>query len=827
MHISGNRGIHTKCLFIYDIPLLLNDRSRGALEHWNSHVVTRGIMTSTNALSAGGGSGVGWQVDIPGLSSLILGIGAAGLKQLASAGVDLHTIGCMLKIAGVCPASNEYRREITSCRQVQRKDSVWLYKIVELGTATNFVADELLKTRAGENVVALMSATLPVMSEQAVDNLLVKLFETSGASMDHTPSFGQLESIRTTLAPLARKTHFKDKTFQYHMWFKSLVTSNATSSSTLLANLYDSIPSEETAVQIIRSLVKAMQDSKSILVYYGLKGAAWLTAYARHVLDLPVCVVRTTNDAIPISGDYKNAKVLLYIFEDDSRRSVRTEGKPEDFFVLESLKSKYLDNIRPRIMCTGWSIDTMKTNVADLYLLSSADSRDAVSNIVRSLVNDFTKVLANSCQSHQSHENLPENIFTTYKTYCLPAIRKRAARILRLLGFECDDIESVDEGRWSEYFTKRTEMNPEDYDLIPNLKWIQSRLGYIRKRGMRRGGLHHDHEVNDESFTIQEAFEFDGGGIRLTGFLVRVAKAASWLAFTNWDQTLRMMSVDFLVEGMMGDEIPLSCIKDGSVKSHPWDDNDLCLYAFRMCIGPNVQVFRRQDRYIATHVNGLIIAKRTAIHQVFDYEAIYVSLFSGAIVLDGQRHDNIIVDGMSSSTTNFFPGNGKDHRKEAHYRAVDMFPTLEVLSRVERSRRDIVIYQELDFDGRVLLMGHLGNASRALEKVYVMDDCHHGYDDECSPNLSEVKQGLYLPQHRIPEIYLGLDKTICYIQAVDQNPVGQWLAWHNSYSDDILSVVQTEKTCLSCVYERLVNAGVINKGRFSAICIIPGRLKKE
>lgn len=112
-----------------------------------------------------------------GLASLVLNMGAAGLKQFAEAGVDFHVLPCMREIAETCPASNEYRREISICRQEQRKQAKWLYKVIEFGTAADFVVDELLKMRAGENVVALMSAILPIMPDNSCDTLTLKLFE--------------------------------------------------------------------------------------------------------------------------------------------------------------------------------------------------------------------------------------------------------------------------------------------------------------------------------------------------------------------------------------------------------------------------------------------------------------------------------------------------------------------------------------------------------------------------------------------------------------------------------------------------------------------------
>ena len=58
-----------------------------------------------------------WQVDIPGLSQLIIGAGAHGLKQLALSGVDIHTIGCMLMVSELTPASQNFRNILNIQRE--------------------------------------------------------------------------------------------------------------------------------------------------------------------------------------------------------------------------------------------------------------------------------------------------------------------------------------------------------------------------------------------------------------------------------------------------------------------------------------------------------------------------------------------------------------------------------------------------------------------------------------------------------------------------------------------------------------------------------------
>lgn len=63
------------------------------------------------------GSGVvGLQLDLAGLSSLLMSVGIAGLQKFALVAVDLHTLLGMGEIAEFCPACPEYRCEINICR---------------------------------------------------------------------------------------------------------------------------------------------------------------------------------------------------------------------------------------------------------------------------------------------------------------------------------------------------------------------------------------------------------------------------------------------------------------------------------------------------------------------------------------------------------------------------------------------------------------------------------------------------------------------------------------------------------------------------------------
>ena len=52
-------------------------------------------------------SAVQMTVDLGSLANMVASVGSRGLKQLATSGVQLHSLGCMLMIAELVPASTD------------------------------------------------------------------------------------------------------------------------------------------------------------------------------------------------------------------------------------------------------------------------------------------------------------------------------------------------------------------------------------------------------------------------------------------------------------------------------------------------------------------------------------------------------------------------------------------------------------------------------------------------------------------------------------------------------------------------------------------------
>lgn len=826
-------------------------------------------MSSDTALVSGQGSGVGWQVNIPTFGSLALNLGVAALKQLATAGVSEHTLQCMLMIAEVCPASNEYRKEISMCRQEQRKSAVWIYKVVELGTATNFIADELLKSRAGENVIALMSALLPVMSEDSSDAVILELFDRSGASPNITPGFSQLQALRTILAPLLRKTEFKDKAFQYHSLLKRLLVDKKSLPSTSLDVVYDSIPSEETMAHIIQLLSELIQEGdKKILAYHGLKGAAWCIAYARHVLGLAVCVFRTTVDLVPINGEYNNARVHVYIFAEESRCDIILQGKVTDFFDIKSLEHHEHQGGHH-----GWAIDASKTKVLDCYLPAPGPWRTRAVKIVTSFVHTYTEYIARHIHGSCEDRKLENIGLVKYSVYCLPAVRRRASNILELLGFNSHPEYTAEASVWRQYVTilrsKVPKMRGKDGEyrdihpkwqrihLVPGPAWLSSPPTLPNAR--RATHLVEDPSEDGKPPSRHEVLEFDDDEIWHITFLLSIVVAVSWLAFTNWDENLQIISVNFLEKtnnwqsdskasliGMLlsyGQDVGPSYTLDetdsrvGTVRrtDHRGDRVgvvDLVNITARISFGGfrNRRPDFTTDFILAAHHQGFVVALNPAIQQSLDMEASYVFFILGSISADGERRE--IMYGNPGG----FLGSHPAKEPLDYYQPTNMFPTLELKTHAQFSGDGLEIHQGVLIDGRLCVTSPLPFISERIGEVYVANGCDHSYyrkfrplqsggQGDQSPRIRIVNQGLFAygySQKHLDE----KDSPICYLEAVDQNGCGQWIACGSMVGRTRLTILQ-RNTCLQCTCEMAEQGFTIASGSLAHVCVIPGRMKDE
>jgi hypothetical protein len=435
-------------------------------------------LGNTLGTSGGGAANVQWQIDIPSLSQLVVNLGASGLKHLAMAGVDVHSVGCLLLIANLTPTTIEYRQELYRVRESQRNERIWLYKVVEVGTATNFLADQLLKTRAGENVLALLSALLPLLPEKEFTTVLLKSFEISSIPADSTPGLGQISRIRAALNPFTARTVLKDRIVQYHGLFSQL-----TSTINPLSSAIPPIDVIPDVLGIFHKLVT--HETPFLLHYHGIVGAAWAAAYGSKVLGLRACAILSNGDVISLNSNYDNAQVLFYVESARQEVSLRQRGNVEDIISISGLKSLSLVEM-------PWLINCENVNFLEYHYPNVQTSgcweemSNSVAEIAFSSISDELKL--------EFQNPLSEDLLS-YPEYYLDEIQDRLLTILMILGF-----------------------NPK------------SREFYVQR-------LKHSPRVSSST-----TLEIHGGNVTISGAIANAVKLSVVLAFTNWHMTIRSVS---------------------------------------------------------------------------------------------------------------------------------------------------------------------------------------------------------------------------------------------------------------------------------------------
>ena len=766
-------------------------------------------MSSSAVAAPGGGGGVSWQADLPALASLVLGLGASSLKRFAEAGVDFHTVLCMGEIAEKCPASREYRVQLSKCRQEQRKQSLWFYKVVEIGAGTNFVVDELLKTRAGENIMALLSTILPIMNDATCDDVLLKLFEASGASLDKTPGLNQLRSLRDTMSPLARKLDFKDKTFEYF----TLVRRLAFSKTGRTHEAHRAIPNAPTTVQVILCLFRLMQaDASSIMTYEGLDGSGWVIAYARHVLGLRVCVMDSETSSVPISADFGDCQVIVNLSSvEDGSCKIATKGEVQDFFETGA------QNEHP----TCWSVDVFRNEVRKAYIPNDAPVKSRISIIVASMVKNLVEMFAQSLgaedarpQTAEKDEKDPKAFLKSYANelmqgkgqynpeevarasqveedsqhqeeaqseklsqlglrsfplHCLPAALQRAGEFLILVGFDTLP-ETVGSDDWRQYFSD-LDTTCHRYDYRPGPLWM--RWGPQGTRETPKG------------LRFQETTK------HYLEFAFRMIEAASHLAFTNWSEDIFVLSTRYLDYGSkLISGWPSSAARRPSKRrsrANPLTLDRLASATLSIVAMQDLHSIHafRHDKLLACHYYGLVAFNAPASRIALPFDACYFRLWPGYIAVHGVRREKMIfaTSGMDYGALESMP-----FKPLVGSYPINQWPALSTTGHVTIEGEFVVIKRYL-MSGEQLIYEPRSSPPRLfnwLRHLLVTDPCEHQYYDPVTRADTAAVDDMWL-------------------HGVDENSPGQWVAYQRNVLEDTPMVLQ-RNCCLQCTLERCAPA---------------------
>ena len=509
------------------------------------------------------------QVDLVSLSNLVLNVGSRGLKQLATSGVDLHSLGCMLMIAELVPASRDFRVNLSRARQQQRSERFWFYKAVEIGAGSNFLVDQLLKTRAGENVLALMTAIAPITNETSCTVILSALFESAGVSLDNTPGIDEFRKVRAALLPLTRKSDLKEKVLQCQHLLQTFVHETQFQAD---RDPYDALPHDKDITTIIQMLFKVTSDKDYVFTYNGIQGAGWVATYSSYVLGLPVCAIKDSGQTLPISGIYEQARVVIRPMISDSGviYNISKAGEIQQFIALEQS-----DMPHPR---NGWSVDCSLVNFLDTHHPGLRQERDypIICAFTAQMMMNTTAELAEAFSDNIEHAD----VFCPYTLSVLADIRSRGLRVLEILGFDCgilDDYMYEGLGTCRDYACVGPRKSLQNrYSIFYRVDLSHDRRGFPQ-RNSPEAWEPYNHQYSDEHSNLISTFEeylnlypwlnpsqqstwnehadthnqqfaFLGWSpslqIRIVQTIRNAAFIAAELAFTDWDSSIKSLSID-------------------------------------------------------------------------------------------------------------------------------------------------------------------------------------------------------------------------------------------------------------------------------------------
>lgn len=792
------------------------------------------------------------QVDLPGLSQLILNVGSHGLKQLAMAGVDIHSIGCMLMIAEYTPASPEFRKKINLARNAQRSERLWLYKVVEIGASTNFLADQLLKTRGGENVLALMAATVPVMDEETCTTALVALFEGAKVSLDNIPGLSQLRSLRTDLAPLSRRVGFGEKVLNYHKFLWSLCHDQHPATMPK-DGPYSAIPLAADIASIIRMLHRIVcTEEPYIFICWGFRGAAWITAYASEVLGLKVCAVQNDKTPIPVTGAYEDAKILIELSSTQNKCGLYLKKNLEEQFELSR------ENVDDR---RGWSVDCAVVHFLE-YRHSKIGASDSLKRLSAfTAIETLNKVSALSSsisawtENRMVFQNANMTGFVTYAESELRHTQARSLRILRQLGFVPGSLDDylfseseecptyICDGHSSDPPQSSFETDDEvfDYDLNRKVKRRElSMYGQYVFPGAAFGVTDTNrigryiadpniYKMDDVPSGFESGFHNNFIKLRLDkqeeiSETVRIASHfASYLAFSDWDVSLRQMSVRFL---QYGETQGQHQSESGCFEAHMSSAIPLC--------ADNLDLSTLENKlwsadWVALDLDGIIVHRNTARHySINELRGKFLGFTAGRIVSDGENCSKVRSDRVGLSYL--------DSASEVDAQRIEAcvpklkFRNLSVRTLLSTVKDTLFVRLEGFSDSKLILVGDASRVGQTLPDTLVSVSCPHGYSKKTSHGLDDltrdtntlqtdrihmiiasnalatdrirVIEGLVFDANTFAPSPRRKEKLHIYYQSVDNSPLGQWLASHwTSPNQRALTIIQKD-CCFGCILQR-------------------------
>ena len=509
------------------------------------------------------------------------------------------------------------------------------------------------------------------------------------------------------------------------------------------------------------------------------------------MLDLPVCVLESPSSSIPISGNYQNARVLVHVYTKECKWEILRQGRVRDLFVTKSLDPS---------QSHGW-IDVTETNILDSYMPVGYLKRD-IAIIMRSLAHNFMEGIARATTDFKNFHTPA----VPYAVYCLPQLHEKARRILDLFGCSQVTGEDPDRDHGRDAVVR--------HDVILKRAWKASDLG------------------RTNAALTHRCAEMLGDPKRLINFLGYLVEAVCWLSFTDWHNNVHLISTNFLEKCVSGSEnfklsdfhifhgLEHNSEKPYSDRGRSWiearcDALQKILFQGSYKIGSSFN----DPTILAFEHKSIIFGQKAAIREELNLDACFFNIFSGSISMDSERY-GVIYETKCLGQHDMKPIVDEQVRR---LKPANLFPSLRVSSTVKTPSKDLILQRRAVIDNKTCVIDGCDRASSSLLQLLVSSPCEHDYYRELESDYTR-----YLVDDARRELGYGLDLrerahfSELWIQAVDQNPVGQWLA----YQKENGAILQRE-CCMECAMRATVDSQKADINIEHPIYIIPGRLKGE
>lgn len=355
---------------------------------------------------------------------------------------------------------------------------------------------------------------------------------------------------------------------------------------------------------------------------------------------------------------------------------------------------------------------------------------------------------------------------------------------------------------------------------------------------------------SDDSDAPDE-IEFSAEGQDAVDLLLKAVNFAATMAFTNWGGSFCGISVRYLDTAwkeswLSEDSRPLAYRDPKSVVWHDptlemlldhaptsFSTTDLLRYAIHISIdtanGTEVERFLDPaNNLIAIACEGLVVARTMSMPDDGAIQkAQLLSIYPGGIVCEDECLNAIRPENSASETS------AELVTRPSKISPSNAVQDLKLVSQTVGERNEVSVATQIMLGTECCQVADAVAISEMIPQLLVSNSCSHDYYSpyqvpKRTKTTNEKDEDVYRAaplwqcglsfqsKHRPASIRARPAGMKVYVQSVDRNPEGQWLASQWTSDWDPFALILQEGSCLECVYKNLRHIPLVE------VCIING-----